>query len=288
MATRRLALELIGHVAAMDALGEAFHDGGLADAGFTDQHGIVFGAAAEHLHDAADLVFAADDGVELALSGRFGEVVGVALQGLIFGFGVLVGNALRAADGDQGFQNSVVSGAGTVEQLAGGVAAMVGDGEQQVLGGDELVFKAGGFIEGALEDLVQGLGEIHPGLHAASFGESVEQAARLGDDGVGLDAAFFQDGTNDALFFFREGDEQVEGEHHLAFAFFSDGLGLLDCFLRFLRESVETEHLKSSNDKKGRPCGLPQFNKDPVDRSKPVRASLGFEAKAPAPPRAGC
>ena len=33
-----LVLQLIGHVAAHDPLGQTFHDGGLADAGFADQH----------------------------------------------------------------------------------------------------------------------------------------------------------------------------------------------------------------------------------------------------------
>ena len=89
-----LVLELVGHVAAHDALGQAFHDGGLAHAGLADQHRVVLGAAAEHLHDAADLVVAADHRVELALAGGFGEVVRVALQRLVFGFGILVGDAL--------------------------------------------------------------------------------------------------------------------------------------------------------------------------------------------------
>ena len=60
----------VGHVAGDDALREAFDDGGFADAGLADEHGIVLGAAAEHLHDAADLFVAADDGVELAAASR--------------------------------------------------------------------------------------------------------------------------------------------------------------------------------------------------------------------------
>ena len=127
MATRRLVLELIGHVAADDALGQAFDDGGLADAGFADEHGVVLGAAAEHLHDAADFVVAADDRVEFALAGGFGEIVGVALERLVFGLGILVGDALGAADGDERLEDGVMRGAGAVEQLAGGVVRAVGD-----------------------------------------------------------------------------------------------------------------------------------------------------------------
>ena len=61
-----LVLEALGHVAAHDALGEAFDDGRLADAGFADEHRVVLRAAREHLDDAADLLVAADDRVELA------------------------------------------------------------------------------------------------------------------------------------------------------------------------------------------------------------------------------
>ncbi|GMA35931.1 hypothetical protein GCM10025876_21350 [Demequina litorisediminis] len=63
-----LVLEGLGHVAAHDRLGEAFDDGSLADAGLADQHGVVLGAAAQHLHHALHDELAAHDGVEFALA----------------------------------------------------------------------------------------------------------------------------------------------------------------------------------------------------------------------------
>jgi len=62
-----LALQKLGHLPGRDPLRESFHDGGLADAGLADQHGIVLLAAREDLHDALDLDLATDDRVELAL-----------------------------------------------------------------------------------------------------------------------------------------------------------------------------------------------------------------------------
>src|SRR6266567_2231347 len=57
-----------------DALGEAFDDGGLADAGFADKHRVVLGAAAEDLNDALELAVATDQRIELAVHGSLGQV----------------------------------------------------------------------------------------------------------------------------------------------------------------------------------------------------------------------
>ena len=72
-----LVAQGLGDVAGDDALGQALDDGGLADAGLADEDGVVLGAAAEHLDDAADLGVAADDRVEPALARVGGEVAAV-------------------------------------------------------------------------------------------------------------------------------------------------------------------------------------------------------------------
>ncbi len=79
-----LVAERFRDVAGDDAAGEAFDDGGLADSGLTDEDGIIFRAAAEDLDDAANLLIAADDGIELTFARELGEVFGVALEGLEF------------------------------------------------------------------------------------------------------------------------------------------------------------------------------------------------------------
>ena len=50
-----LVLQLLRHIAADDALGQAFDDGGLADARLADQRRVVLGAPREDLHHALDL-----------------------------------------------------------------------------------------------------------------------------------------------------------------------------------------------------------------------------------------
>ncbi len=104
-----LVAQDLGHVAGDDAAREAFDDGGLADAGFADEHGVVLGAAREHLDDAANLFVAANDGVEFAAACEFGEILGVVFERLEFGFRILVGHALDSPHGGQALQNRVVS-----------------------------------------------------------------------------------------------------------------------------------------------------------------------------------
>ncbi len=68
------ALERLGHLVAVDPQREALGDGGLADAGLADQHGVVLAAAGEDLDGLLDLFGAADDGVDAAGGGIGGQV----------------------------------------------------------------------------------------------------------------------------------------------------------------------------------------------------------------------
>ncbi len=63
------------HVALDDALGQAFGERGLADAGFADVQRVVLAAAAQHLDRALDFLVAADQRIDLALAGELVEVV---------------------------------------------------------------------------------------------------------------------------------------------------------------------------------------------------------------------
>ena len=132
-ATTLLVVQRLGHVAGDDALGEALDDRRLADARLADQHRVVLGAAREHLDHAADLVVAADHRVELALLGGLGEVAAVLLERLVLVLGVLVGDAVRAADLPATASRDLVARGAGVDLRVGG------EREQQVLGRHVLV-----------------------------------------------------------------------------------------------------------------------------------------------------
>jgi len=100
-------LERLRHVAADDAPRQAFGDGRLAHARLADEHRVVLRASREHLHDAADLLVAPDDGVNLPLPGQGSEVPTVFLQSLKLLLGVRIGDALIAAQFSECFEHGV-------------------------------------------------------------------------------------------------------------------------------------------------------------------------------------
>ena len=66
---------------------QAFGNRSLTHTRLTDQHRVVLGPAAQHLHRAADFLIPANDRVDLALFGPRGQVEAVFLQSLIAVFG---------------------------------------------------------------------------------------------------------------------------------------------------------------------------------------------------------
>ena len=150
----RLPRSALGHFVVDDALRQAFDDGGLADAGFADQHGIVLGAALQDLDGAADLVVATDHRIELALAGTLGQVHRVLGQGLAVGLALCGGHRLAAAHGvDGGFQRLLLQ-AGFLQDAAGR-AFVVGQRQQEQLAGDVGVAPARGFLVGARQHALQ-------------------------------------------------------------------------------------------------------------------------------------
>jgi len=55
---------------------QPFHDCRLARARFADQHGIIFGAAGQHLHHPANFLIAPDDWIDFSGAGQRRQVAG--------------------------------------------------------------------------------------------------------------------------------------------------------------------------------------------------------------------
>ena len=225
-----LVLQALRHVAVDDAQGQALDDGGLADAGLADQHGVVLGAARQHLDGAADLLVAADHRVELLVAGGLGQVAGVALQRVIafLGRGAVGGAALAQRLG--GLFQAGGGGAGVLQRL-GRLAAVLGDGDQQPLGGDEGVAGGLGVGLGGGEH-AGGLG-LHVELAGAALdlGHLGQQRLDGGVGGVGPAAGALDQRAGQAVLLFEQHLQQVLGRELLVAAGERQRLGRLDRLL---------------------------------------------------------
>ena len=144
-ADEALVLQPLGDVALDDAPGQALHDRRLAHARLADQDGVVLRAPGQHLDDPADLVVPADDGIELALAGRLGEVPAVLLERLELLLGVLAGDAVAASHLAE-----------RSEEVLTADVELVGEREQQVLGRQVLVAHLPAGPVAAVEGLLEG------------------------------------------------------------------------------------------------------------------------------------
>ena len=149
-----LVLQAFGHVAAHDALGEPFDDGGLAHARLADQHGVVLRPPAQNLDDATDLFVTADDGVELAVARVAGKVAAVLLQRLVSALRVLRRYVLAAADLGQRGQDLLLARTRVIKDALS-VAAQFSRGDEQVLCRNVFVGEALGLVLCAFQQLTR-------------------------------------------------------------------------------------------------------------------------------------
>ncbi len=240
-----LVFEQVRDVAAHDAQGEALGDGGFADAGLADEARVVLGAAAEDLHDALDLLLAADHGVQLAFAGELRQVAaefverlrlgrarsgvgGRACAGLGLRIGVLQRHDLLAC----AFEVHAELG----QHASGQSVAFANEAEEQVLGADVVVVEVAGLVVGQVDDAF-GAGRERHVLRRAGV------AARqllfdLGPDSAEPDAEFFEDSRGDAVALAHEPKEQVFGRDVALAEFLRLLLGVEDDLARAFSKAL--------------------------------------------------
>ena len=233
-------LEALGDVAGDDPLGEALDDRGLADARLADQHRVVLGAPAEDLDHAADLVVAADHRVELALRGGLGQVAAETLERAVLVLGVLVGDAVAAADLGQRLEQMVVAGAVRSQRVTG-PAGMLRDREQQVLGRDVLVIQLAHLGLGGRGGSGRARSSRPAGSAVAApwiFGSASRACVVRLANGRRVDAELAQHGHDDASVLLEQDREQVLGHRLGIAALIGEPLRGLERLLGLDRETV--------------------------------------------------
>ena len=159
-----LVLQILGHISADNSLGESFGDCGLTNTRFTNENRIVLGAATQYLNDATDFFIPANDRVEFAKAGNFGEITAILLQCLVFAFRIRIGHALAAANLVECGHHTRSLNAVTAQQRFRRRSLNAHDAEQQVLGADVFVTKALGLGFSVGESLTQS--GAHDGIRA--------------------------------------------------------------------------------------------------------------------------
>src|SRR5579864_3171614 len=176
-----LVLQQLRHLVGGDARSEPLDDGGLADAGLADQHGVVLRAARQDLHEPLDLRLAADDRVELALGRLLRQVAAELVEELralrLLARGTRAAAALATAGAGEHADDLVADllGVGVeVEQDARGDAFVLAhEPEQDVLGADVVVSEGERLAQRELEDLLRARRERDlPGRHLVALADN--------------------------------------------------------------------------------------------------------------------
>ena len=206
-----LAAQGFGHVAGNHALCQAFHDGGLTDAGLTNQNGVVLGSAGKHLHDAANLRVTADNRVELACAGNSGQVGTVLFESLEGALGVGGVHGAVSSDVGDGLCDELCGSAELVHCFSGAIGS-AGNAQQNHFGRNV----------GISESLGAGLCRLQSGERGTAEGGVLHggtgclrqlldfSGCRLGDS-VHIQACSLEDCYGDAFALVHEGLEDVRG-----------------------------------------------------------------------------
>ena len=191
-------LQGLGHITIDDPLCQALDDCCFADPGFTDQYGVVLGAAAENLNGAADLFIPSDHRVQLTIAGRCCEIAAVFLQGFVGGLRVLVCHRLVAAHRRDRLLECVGGHPGLAEQLPA-AAIILRQGQEQMLDGDEAVAESIPPLLGSVEGRVEGAAEKHRIGCRAKAGQPLQMAFNTGLEGGDVNAGFAEDSPGQSV-----------------------------------------------------------------------------------------
>ena len=208
-----VSLEVLGYVALENTESQAFHNGRLANAGLTDEDGVVLGAAGQDADHAADFLVTADDRIELAVPGVLDEIPGIlgeSLHGLL-GVGARhMGAAAQFLHGlHEVHAGDFVLGEHPAKRR---IRRLIGQRAEEMVNADVLVLHALCLVLGFLDDLGETLGDHDfAGIHARSgHGRPLAQHLFQGNiESLHMDAHTLQDIGNNTLVLADQGQREV-------------------------------------------------------------------------------
>jgi hypothetical protein len=269
-------IEQLGNLMPNDLLGQPLDDGGFADAGFAEQDGIVFHAAAQDRDDAFDLVDASDDRIELALARQLGEVTaeGVECRCLALALACQVGSTgygggiLGLGAGSEQVEHLLAdvlqAQAEIHEDLGSDPVLLTQQAKQQVLGTDVVVVEVPRLLDGVLDDAF-GPGGVGQLAHGDHFGSAFDKLFDLQAHLAQVDAEVLEHVRPDPGTLLDQSQEDVLGSDILVV----EPLRLLIGQGHYLSGTVSKpfEHASSFR-------GLPPAMRGCDGRIRPDRASV--------------
>ena len=225
-----LAFQAFRHFAIDDALRQAFHDGGFADARLADEDRVVFVAPLQDLHGAADFLVATDDRINFALLGTRGDVNGVFLQRFAFVFGALVGDGFAAAQLVDDLLQLGFLHARRFQRLAERAGIFAGS-EQEQLGGDVFVAVLLRVFVAEVQE-ARGVGrDVYLAGGVCHARQVIDDLLDLRAQGGDVRARLAQDGCRRAAFLPQQGEKDVRRFDVIAVLADGNGLRGLQRFL---------------------------------------------------------
>ena len=230
-----LVLQCLRDLAVGDVQRQALHDGRLTNAGLTDEHRVVLRTAREDLHDALDLLVAANHRVQLAFLGGRGEVAAELVQHQRVGALALLVAAARAGAGcdragarlrhlgvlvvalvageqlDDGLAHRRQVCPELGQDLRGDAIALADQAEQQELGADVLVAHLEALAQRQLEHLLRARRKRDvPGDGLRAVADNFDDlAAHV----IEIDAHLLERLRGDALAFLNQAEQDVLRAH---------------------------------------------------------------------------
>ena len=209
-----LVAQGIGHFIVDDSLSKAFHDGRFTDTRFADQHGVVFRAALQNLHRAANFVITADHRIKLALTSTLGEVNRVFLERFTLIFRVGIVGFVRTAHGFDGLFHCTACKPGLFGQTSG-FRFVLGKGKQRHFRRNVFVARLHGLFFREVQEVHQVARNLNIAALPRHFGQTVNGILHVTFEASDIHAGALEQTARRPFRIGEQSGEQVQGFHEL-------------------------------------------------------------------------
>ena len=222
--------EPVRHIAPGDPLGKPLHDGGLADAGLTDQDRVVLGLSGKNSDHIADLRVPADDWIHLLRFCLGDELFAVFFKRFVSGFGIIAGHTLVAAHCGKRLEEALAADSIIPEKALQRTVRVLDQGQEQMLYAHILVAQSLCFRLSSQQSLVHLSADINPAVAAVHLCEALYGPQNAVGERTGINAHLFDEPQDQAVLQRQQAVQQMLLFDLLVPVFIGQLLALVDRF----------------------------------------------------------